>query len=272
MAETVLCGSDALCNCACNCHAYLAENRSITVGDLEIDGNNYTFKYTITNESPSLSFVVFCVQCPTSEILISASNTAFVVTGNPNGTPVVFTQCFTPGCESELPNRFYVDYEISNELCCRYQGFKIDINPAETITEIEFAITFTLPEELSFGFSSGNLKLKTGQIISIVNDLCMPGCTGCCMQNNICEMWMEEKDILESNEKVFTHLTNLLLPPELDLSTITVNKLESIIRSVAKLEKSSANLICNVAKVLEQLNELKSNACYLECTQSQGSS
>lgn len=272
MAKTILCGSDEICNCVCNCEAYLSQNRAVTVGALKIDENEYTFKYTITNPDPAVSYVIFCVECPISKINISDENTTFLITGNPIDTPVVFTQCFTPGCESGTPNSFYVEYDIKNEPCCRYQGLKIDINPDDTITEIEFEITFTLPEGLSFSFSSGNLKLKAGQTINIVNNLCMPGCSGCSIQNNICQMWLMEKNILESNEKVFIHFSQLLLPPELDLSTITVQELENIIRSLAKLKKSAANLICNVAKVLEKLNDLKSDTCYSKCTRCQESS
>lgn len=266
MAE-IPCSSDNSCNCVCNCQAVLTDGRVITVGDLDIVGNDYTFKYTITNQDPALSFIVFCIQCPKSVIEISSSNTSIVVTGNPNGSSVPFTECFTSGCESGGDNLYFVDFDLTNEPCCRYQGFKIDINPGDTITEIEFEITFTLPEDLSFGFNAGNLKLKIGQVIEIVNHLCMPGCDDACnLQVNICELWKKEKDILESNKDVFIHFAQLLLPPELPLGSISVQELESKIRAIAKLEKSAANLICNIAKVLEKLNELKIDECYTECT------
>ena len=207
------------------------------------------------------------MECPVSKIEINNTNTSFVVTGNPSGTPVVFTECFTPGCESGALNRFYVEYDVSNELCCKYQGIKIDLNPADTINEISFQITFTLPEGLSFGFNSGNLKIKSGQIIEFVYDLCMPGCNDSCnMQFNICNMWKIERDILSSNKDVFIHFTQLLLPDSLDLNTITVQELENIVRSIAKLEKSADCLACNLAKVLETLNELENNKCEDQCT------
>ncbi len=261
------CSNNDTCNCVCNCQGYLTLGRTVTVGDLVTDVNDYTFTYTITNQDPAVSFVVFCVQCPVTTIEISSSNTSIVITGNPNDTPVVFTECFTSGCESSADNLFYVEYQPANELCCRFQGFKIDLNPADTITEIQFEITFTLPDGIVFEFTPGNMKIKTGQVIGIISDICMPGCLDCCnMQVNICELWLKEKDILQSNEEVFIHFAQLILPESLDLSTITVQELENKIRSIAKLEKSAANLICNVAKVLERLNELKVDTCHIACT------
>ena len=260
MAETILCNNEEICNCVCNCQAYLSQNESITVDELYVVENEYTFKYTISNIL-DLSYVIFCVECQTSRINISNDNTSVVITGNPDTSPVTLTRCMVAGCESAGPNRYYVGFNISNEPCCRYQGIKIDINPAETITVLDFQITFTLPEDMSFGFTAGNMKLKTGQTIEIINNLCMPGCPDCCMQTNVCQMWIQEKTILESNEKVFKHFAHLLLPPGLDLSTVSVNELETIIRSIAKLEKSAANLTCNVAKALEKLNDLKINCC-----------
>lgn len=267
MSETISCSSGDICNCVCNCHAFLTNSRLITVGDLVIVGNDYTFNYTITNQDPALGFVIFCIQCPTSIIEISSANNSIEITGNPNGIPVTFTECFVSGCQSATTNSFYVEYDLSNESCCRYQGIKIEINPDITIDEILFELTFTLPDGVVFGFNAGNLKLETSQVIEIVNDLCMPGCIDTCnMQINICELWKKEKNILESNEKVFIHFTQLLLPPDLDLSTITVQELESKIRSIVKLEKSAANLICDIAKVLEELNLLDPNGCYSQCT------
>lgn len=257
MADPIPCTTENTCSCVCNCEAFLTDGRVVTVGDLEIDGNDFTFNYTITNQDPALSFVVFCVECPASVIEISSTNTSVTVTGNPNDTPVPFTECFTPGCESSADNLFFVDFDLTNEPCCRYQGLKIDINPGGTITEIAFAITFTLTEGVSFGFNAGTLKLKIGQIIEIVNNLCMPGCDNTCnVKENICELWKKEKDILESNKDVFIHFAQLILPPDLDLGSITVQELETKIRAIAKLEKSAANLICNIAKVLEKLNEI----------------
>jgi len=268
MAETVLCSNDDVCNCTCNCQAFLTNNRKITVEPMEVDGNNYTFRYTITNQYPAISFVVFCVECPRSTIEISSTNTSIVIIGDPNDSPEMFTECFISGCESEALNRFYVEYDLSNEPCCRYQGIKIDINPVETLTEISFALTFTLPEDLTFGFTSGNLKIKTAQVLEIVNDLCMPGCIGSCnMDTNTCNLWKLEKNILESNKDIFIKFSQLILPPTLDLNSITVTELENKIRSISKLQNTSANLICNVAKALETLSDLKTNGCYSDCTQ-----
>ena len=47
MAEIINCSNDTECNCLCNCEAFLAENRTITVEPLVIDGNQYTFNYII---------------------------------------------------------------------------------------------------------------------------------------------------------------------------------------------------------------------------------
>ncbi|SFR63833.1 hypothetical protein [Anaeromicropila populeti] len=264
MAETILCSNEnEVCNCSCNCHAFLSNSRKITAGPLVIDGSQYDFQYTITNQDPAISNVVFCIQCQVSTIQISSSNTSVEIIGNPATTPVPFTECFSSGCQSASPNRFYVEYDFGEEdSCCFYQGLKVEVNPADTITELEFHLIFTLPEDVTFGFQPGTLRLKDGQNIEIVNDLCMPGCTGnCSMKSNVCQMWILEKNILESDKSNFVHFGQLIFPDALDLNTLTIEELEKRIRTIAKLEKCSANLICNIACVLNKLNKLDSDSC-----------
>ena len=70
--------------------------------------------------------------------------------------------------------------------------------------------------------------------------------------------------IKNSNKNVFIHFTQLVLAPSLDLNTITVDELEKKARAISKLEKSTANMTCNIAKVLEKLNDLKVNNCYTQ--------
>lgn len=266
MADTIVCPiGDNSCNCNCNCQGFLTNNRKVTVNSLIIDGNLYTFSYTITNKSPEISNIIFCIDCPEDKFAVSSSNTTINITGNPAGIPESFTECFTPGCESSTENSFYVDYDFEDKNCCRYQGIKIDINPGAPIIEIEIELNFTVPDGVVLDFCSGNLKVKSGSSTDIMNNLCIPGCCECIIQNNVCEMWQKEKNILESNKDVFTHFSQLILPEGLDLNTITVDELEKRVRNIAKIEKSSANIICNTAKVLEKLNKLDSKSCN-QCT------
>lgn len=258
MAETISCpSSNDPCSCGCNCQAFLAGGRSITVGDLVIDGNQYTFSYTISNQDPEVSFVIFCIQCPTNTFEASSANTTITVVGNPGA--VSFTQCSPPGCESSGPNRFSVEFDFGDEEeCCFYQGIKININPGDTITEFTINLRFTLPEGVAFTFTPGPLKLKAGQNIDIVNCLCLPGCIeGCDLHQIVCEMWKIENKLLESKKDVFSHLGQLILPQSLNLNTITTEELENKIRNLNTLEKSIARLDCCTAKVLKALKNLK---------------
>ncbi|MFA9398975.1 MAG: hypothetical protein ACERKV_12035 [Clostridiaceae bacterium] len=260
MSEIINCPSiEGECSCGCNCQAYLANGRHITVDSLEILADQYTFSYTITNEEPSVSFIIFCIQCATSKFMADDTNTSVEVIGNPNTTADVLTQCYTPGCESTGDNRYYVEFASEEEnMCCRFQGIKINLNLADTIDEIKINISFTLPDDVVFSFQSGNLKLKSGVEIDTVNNLCVPGCLDNCEQyKTTCKMWKLESKILEDKKDVFVHFSQMLIPDDLDLSTLTIAQLESKVRSINQLEKCTAELNCDISKVLKVLNELK---------------
>ncbi|MDD2401518.1 MAG: hypothetical protein PHI90_03370 [Clostridia bacterium] len=259
MAETIECPFNPdLCNCSCNCQAYLAGGRLLTVGSLVIDGSQYTYTYTITNEDPAVSFIIFCIQCPVSSFTASASNTTVEILGNPDTAPAVFLECTPPGCESSATNRFSVEFDFVRESkCCPFQGIKININPADTIDVMRITLIFTLPDDVVFSFKPGPLQIKAGQNEDIVNNLCLPGCLDTCdLQQIICEIWQIENKIITSKKDVFIHFAQLLLPPGLDLSTLTADELESRIRTVTCMEKSIGCLDCNIAKVLAALNNL----------------
>lgn len=261
MSETILCPIDlSNCSCGCNCQAFFSDMRKIIVNSLFIDVNQYTFDYTISNPSPALSHIIFCVQCPVSTIEISSANTQIQVIGYFNGTPVPFTVCASTPCP---PNTYSVEYNFGEDSdCCHFQGIKINVEPADDITEIQFKLIFTLPDELSFSFTPGVLKIKAGVEESVAYNLCVPGCLDKCETNKTtCELWNIEKQIVLSKTKVFIHFSQLLFPDSLDLELLTIEELENKIRQLSKLENTTAKLNCEVAKVLLNLNNLKNNEC-----------
>lgn len=258
MSEIIECPIDLdQCSCGCNCQAFFYDGREITVEPLVIDGNQYTFSYTITNPSPSLSFILFCIQCPVSTIEISSTNTQIQVIGNPNGIQIPFTVCATTPCP---PNTYSVEY--TSDECCIFQGIKIEVHPDDTINEIRFNLIFTLPDDISFSFQSGVLKLKAGEEESIAYNMCMPGCLDRCQTyKTTCELWKIEKNIIESKTNTFIHFSQLLFPESLDISTLSASELQKRILELSKLEKSTAYLNCEVAKVLSNLNNLQNEEC-----------
>ena len=262
MAQTILCSTDSEhCSCGCNCKAYFSNDRMITAESITIDGAQYAFSYIITDPSPALNSIIFCIQCPSSTFAVSSGNTAIQVIGNPNVTPVYYTLCTTPPCPV---NSYAVEYELGEESeCCSNQGIMIGVNSGPGISEIRFILTFTLPAGVVFSYQSGTLRISNGPEVGIVNYICMPGCANQCKAcKNICEMWAEEEKILISKKDVFIHYSQTLFPDSLDLSTLTLNELESRVRQLQKLENSTAKLNCNIAKVLAELNK---NICNNTC-------
>lgn len=83
----------------------------------------------------------------------------------------------------------------------------------------------------------------------------------CNIQTILCDLWKKEKTILESNKKSFTHLAQLISTKDIGLGEITAQELETRVRSIAKLECCPADLLCNIEKLLEQLDELQSDHC-----------
>ena len=264
MGETILCSNGDDCNCTCNCQAFLTNNRTVIADQLDVDGNQYTFSYTILNTDSSFDYIVFCIECSRSQIEISSVNTSISIIGNAS---VDFEECFTPGCETGIPNSFYVEFGGNNEFDCRHQGIKININQEDTITKLSVVISFDLSDsdDLNFAFSPGLLQLKSDQVTEIINNFCIPGCLNCNMNTNTCNLWKIEKNILKSNKDSFIHFSQLLFPLHLGLEGLTITELENKIRTFTKLEKSSANLLCDIAKSLERLNDLHSEKCCSDC-------
>lgn len=254
MIELISCNITDECNCKCNCRAYFPNNRLLTVESLKIDDNNYEFSYLLTNPAPSLSNIIFCIQCPTTMLEITDSNTLVSVIGNPNEDPVLYSPCALEPCPD---NSFNVEYNFGEESsCCFYQGIKINLTSADDIEEIRFIITFDVPDGVVLNFQPGTLKIKSGVKFGVVNHVCIPGCVDDCDRNkSICKIWLKEKDIIVSKKDVFIYYSQSLFPIDLDLTTLTLSELENNIRLLEKLEKSIAKLNCNVAKVLEELNK-----------------
>jgi hypothetical protein len=251
MADLIPCEITEECNCQCNCQAYFPDNRLFTVESLEIDGYDYAFSYLITNPDPALNYIIFCIQCPTTTFEVSSSNTIIEVIGNPYGSHVT------------VP--FTVEYDASEEeTCCFYQGVKINVTPPTGVTEMQFIITFTVPEGVVLSFQPGSLKIKNGEEYGVANYVCMPGCENeCDREENTCLIWLREKDIIVSKKDIFIHYSQNLFPIDFDFSTISLSAFEQKIRLLQKIEKSIAKLNCDVAKVLEALNnnEEKDNCC-----------
>lgn len=253
MVEIISCPEAEPCSCLCNCIGVMGSGHTVTVGDLVIDENQYTFSYTFTNEMPTISHVIFCICCPESKIILSSSNTSVVVTG------------FTETGTDTVP--FSVEFDFGDEeMCCPCQGIKVNVAPGEDIVTFRIDLIFTLPEGLAFCFHCGNMRVKAGQLFNVINHLCLPGCLcdECSYCETICEIWRNELFLIQEKEETFIHMGQLLLPDGIDLSDLTASEIDDKIRLIANLECSIANLNCDIAKVLAALRKMEP-CCWDTC-------
>lgn len=244
------CSSGTPCNCICNCSAQLASDKTATANSFDDATNTFSYTIDFANSTTSVTSIIFCIQCPTSTFKADATNTSVAVTGNPGAV------AFTPCCLLLCPINTFCATFVGPPVCGT-QGVQVDVIPGPGITSITIDITFTLPSGVTLCYQPGFLRVTSSDgTIDVVNNFCLPGCTcdspTTCQE--FCQIWSREAQLLGDKRNVFVGLGQAIVPNSINLGALTKPQIDQLINMICKLENSTADLNCNIAKVLETLD------------------